>query len=179
MSEHIGFIGTGNMGQPMACNLLHAGFNLSVYDINAVNLAPLVEQGARQAFRPGDVIEPGGIVITMVPDDAALKHVTIGEDGILARMGSNGVHLSLSTISPQTSEELAAVYAHQGSTLLGANVYGRPELAAAQKLAILISGPHQAKERVRPILTTLGAPAAPPLLQQTANVTICRSGEVS
>ncbi len=156
MSEHIGFIGTGNMGQPMARNLLRAGFELSVYDINAANLAPLVEQGARQAFRPGDVIEPGGIVITMVPDDTSLKHVTIGEDGILARIGSGGVHLSLSTISPQTSEELAAVYAQQESTFLGATVYGRPELAAAQQLAILISGPHEARERVRPILTTLG-----------------------
>ena len=101
MSEHIGFIGTGNMGQPMARNLLRAGFELSVYDINAANLAPLVEQGARRAFRPGDVIEPGGIVITMVPDDTSLKHVTIGEDGILARIGSGGVHLSLSTISPR------------------------------------------------------------------------------
>src|SRR5712692_5019827 len=156
MSEHIGFIGTGNMGQPMARNLLRAGFELRVYDINVANLAPLVEQGARQAFRPGDVVEPGGIVITMVPDDAALKHVTIGEDGIVARIGSNGVHLSLSTISPQTSEELAAEYTQRGSTFLGATVYGRPELAAAQQLAILISGPHQAKERVRPILTTLG-----------------------
>ncbi len=156
MSEHIGFIGTGNMGQPMARNLLRAGFELSVYDINAANLAPLVEQGARRAFRPGDVIEPGGIVITMVPDDTSLKHVTIGEDGILARIGSGGVHLSLSTISPQTSEELAAVYAQQESTFLGATVYGRPELAAAQQLAILISGPHEARERVRPILTTLG-----------------------
>jgi len=92
----------------------------------------------------------------MVPDDVALKHVTIGEDGILERIGSGGVHLSLSTISPQTSEELAAVYAQQGSTFLGGTVYGRPELAAAHKLAILISGPHQATERVRPILTTLG-----------------------
>jgi 3-hydroxyisobutyrate dehydrogenase-like beta-hydroxyacid dehydrogenase len=156
MSEHIGFIGTGNMGQPMARNLLRAGFELSVYDINAANVAPLVELGAHQAFRPGDVVEPGGIVITMVPDDVSLKHVTIGEDGILARIGSNGVHLSLSTISPQTSEELAAVYAQQESTFLGATVYGRPELAAAHKLATLISGPHQARERVRPILATLG-----------------------
>jgi len=156
MSEHIGFIGTGNMGQPMARNLLRAGFELSVYDINAANLAPLVEQGARRVFRPGDVVEPGGIVITMVPDDAALKQVTVGEVGIVGRIGSGGVHLSLSTISPQTSEELAVVYAHQESTFLGANVYGRPELAAAQQLAILISGPHEAKERVQPILTTFG-----------------------
>ncbi len=156
MSEHIAFIGTGNMGQPMAHNLLRAGFELSVYDINAVNVAPLVEQGARRALRPGDVVEPGGFVITMVPDDAALQQVTIGEEGILARIGSGGVHLSLSTISPQTSEELAAVYAQQESTFLGATVYGRPELAAAQQLAILISGPHEARERVRPILTTLG-----------------------
>ncbi len=150
MPEHIGFIGTGNMGQPMAHNLLRAGFDLSVYDINAANLAPLVEQGAHRAFLPGDVVEPGGIVITMVPDDAALQHVTVGEGGIVARIGSGGVHLSLSTISPETSEELAAVYAQQGSTFLGATVYGRPELAAAHKLAILISGPHQAKDAFGP-----------------------------
>jgi 3-hydroxyisobutyrate dehydrogenase-like beta-hydroxyacid dehydrogenase len=101
MSEQIGFIGTGNMGQPMAHNLLRAGFDLSVYDINAANLAPLVKQGAYWAFLPGDVVQPGGIVITMVPDDAALLQVTIGEDGIVGRIGSNGVHLSLSTIPPR------------------------------------------------------------------------------
>jgi 3-hydroxyisobutyrate dehydrogenase-like beta-hydroxyacid dehydrogenase len=66
MSERIGFIGLGNMGQPMALNLLKAGFELRVYNRNPARAEPLVAQGAQQVFKPGEVAEPGGIVVTMV-----------------------------------------------------------------------------------------------------------------
>jgi len=69
--QQVGFIGTGHMGYPMARNLLAAGYSLRVYDLRPEQVAPLVELGAMQVLRPGDAVEPGGIVISMVPNDAA------------------------------------------------------------------------------------------------------------
>src|SRR5438874_7051241 len=93
MSERIGFIGLGNMGQPMARNLLKAGFELRVYNRNAAKARPLVELGAQQVSRPSEVAEPGGIVITMVANDSALESVVLGSEGFLERLGPNGIHL--------------------------------------------------------------------------------------
>ena len=87
MSERIGFIGLGNMGHPMASNLLKAGYEVHVYNRNASKAKLLVETGARQKTSPQDVVEPGGIVITMVANDEALESVTLGPQGILERLG--------------------------------------------------------------------------------------------
>ena len=87
MSERIGFIGLGNMGQPMALNLLKAGFELSVYNRNPARAEPLVAQGAQQVFKPGEVAEPGGIVVTMVANDSALESVDLT---LHAEISSNG-----------------------------------------------------------------------------------------
>jgi 3-hydroxyisobutyrate dehydrogenase-like beta-hydroxyacid dehydrogenase len=115
MKERIGFVGLGQMGQPMALNLLRAGFELRVFDLREERLAPLVAQGVEPGASPGEVTEPGGIVLSMVPDDRALLAVALGEGGILSRFGRGGVHLSLSTVSPEVSAQLAKVYQQQGS----------------------------------------------------------------
>src|SRR6266481_1445367 len=156
MSEQIGFIGLGNMGQPMTRNLLNAGFALRVYNRNASKAEPLVAQGAQQVFKPSDVVEPGDIVITMVANDSALESVVLGEDGFLERLGPNGIHLSMSTVSPATARKLADLHAKHGSIYLAAPVFGRPEAAAARKLWICLSGPQLARERVQPVLKALG-----------------------
>src|ERR1700730_2488683 len=100
MSDSIGFVGLGNMGQPMALNLLKAGYDLCVYDIDALRVTPFTALGASQAFRPREVGSPGGVVITMVTNDAALLDVALGDGGLLERLCPGGIHLSLSTISP-------------------------------------------------------------------------------
>ena len=156
MSESIGFIGLGNMGQPMARNLLKASFRLRVYNRDASKAAPLVAQGAQLVSHPGEVVEPGGIVITMVANDEAVESVVLGEEGFLKRLGPGGIHLSMSTISPATARKLADLHAKQGSMYVSAPVFGRPDAAAAQKLWICVSGPQAAKERVQPILNALG-----------------------
>jgi 3-hydroxyisobutyrate dehydrogenase-like beta-hydroxyacid dehydrogenase len=156
MKQSIGFVGLGQMGQPMALNLLHAGFELRVFDVREERLAPLLEQGAQRAQRLEDVTEPGGIVVTMVPDDRTLLAVTLGEDGILRRIGQGGVHLSLSTVSPEVAAQLARVYGEQGSHYLAATVLGRPEVARAAQLSIFLSGHSGAKGRVLPLLQVLG-----------------------
>ena len=76
MNESIGFVGLGKMGQPMARNLLKAGYQLSVYNRDARKAEALVAEGAHPCKHPGDVVSPGGIVINMVKDDTALENVT-------------------------------------------------------------------------------------------------------
>lgn len=155
MTDKIGFIGLGQMGIPMARNLLRAGFKLRIYNRTPERAAALVAEGAEQVFRPLDVVTPGGVVITMLANDAALEEVVLGRDGILEALGAKGVHLSMSTISPATSRLLAAHHGRRGTTYLAAPVFGRPEAAAAKKLWIALSGAKEAKTRVTPVLSEL------------------------
>lgn len=156
MSEHIGFVGLGQMGQPMALNLLQVGYKLRVFDLREERMAPLVAQGAEPGASPGEVTSPGGIVLSMVPDDRALLVVALGEGGILSRLGRGGVHLSLSTVSPEVSAQLAKVHRQQGSHYLAATVLGRPELAEEARLSIFFSGDPEAKARILSLLDVLG-----------------------
>ena len=155
-TERIGFVGLGKMGTPMALNLLKAGYDVCVYDLDARAVAPFVAIGASQAFRLADVGEPGGIVVTMVPSDASLLEVALGEGGLLERLCPGGVHLSLSTISPEVSAQLVALYAERRGTFLAGTVLGSPEVAAQAALSIYLSGPAAAKERVLSLLRVLG-----------------------
>ena len=155
MSEPVGFIGLGNLGNPMARNLLAAGFPVRVYNRTPDKAQPLAEQGATVAKSPAGVATPGGVVITVLSDDAAVE--AVADDALLAALGKGGIHLSMSTILPATSERLARSHAKHGVTYLAAPVFGRPEAAAAKKLWICTSGPDEAaKARVRPFLDAMG-----------------------
>lgn len=156
MSETVGFIGLGNMGLPMATNLLKAGYKLKVYNRTRDKAQSLVEQGAQVVQNPADTVEAGGVVITMLANDAALEGVVLGENGILDRVGKDGIHLSMSTVSPNMTRKLADLHEQRGTHLVAAPVFGRPDAAAARKLWIAFSGNPSAKERVKPILAQLG-----------------------
>ncbi|MBV9385384.1 MAG: NAD(P)-binding domain-containing protein, partial [Chroococcidiopsidaceae cyanobacterium CP_BM_ER_R8_30] len=107
MDKAIGFIGLGNMGSAMVTNLIQAGYTLQVYNRTAEKAQPLIAQGAKLGDRPSDVVEPDGIVITMLANDQALTEVVLGTDGILERLGPGGLHLSMSTVLPATAHNLA------------------------------------------------------------------------
>jgi 3-hydroxyisobutyrate dehydrogenase-like beta-hydroxyacid dehydrogenase len=156
MTKSVGFIGLGSMGTPMAKNLLAAGFEVRVFNRTAAKAQPLATAGARVVARPADAAPPGGIVATMVANDAALEELVVGEAGIAASLGAGGVHISMSTVSPETSRRLAAVHAGHGGHYLAAPVFGRPAAAAAKKLWICQSGPERAKQVARPVLEALG-----------------------
>ena len=156
MNQVISFVGLGNMGLAMATNLIEAGFGLRVYNRTAEKAQPLIAKGAKFCDRPSDVVEPGGIVITMLANDQALEEVVFGENGILERLGPGGLHLSMSTVLPATADNLAQHHEQQGSHYLAAPVFGRPDAAAARKLWICLSGNGAAKERVLPVLNVLG-----------------------
>ncbi|HEY9874266.1 MAG TPA: NAD(P)-dependent oxidoreductase [Candidatus Obscuribacterales bacterium] len=155
MSEAIGLIGLGNMGLPLGLNLIESGYKLRVYNRTPEKAQPLADKGAEVVDSPAAVVEPGGIVFTIVANDSALEAVTLGENGILSKLGAGGIHVSMSTIAPATTVKLAAAHAQQGSTYLAAPVFGRPEAVAARKLWICLSGQNEAKARIRPILEQL------------------------
>ncbi len=156
MNNVIGFVGLGNMGLPMASNLVEAGYTLRVYNRTAEKAQPLIAQGAELADNPANVVEPDGIAITMLSNDQALEEVVLGENGILDKLGSGGIHLSMSTVSSATAIKLAKQHEQRGTHYLAAPVFGRPDAAAARKLWICLSGNGVAKERVLPLLNILG-----------------------
>jgi 3-hydroxyisobutyrate dehydrogenase-like beta-hydroxyacid dehydrogenase len=155
MSNSVGFIGLGRMGEAMAKNLLAAGFAVKVWNRDAAKAKPLVAAGAALAKTPREAAAPGGVVVTMVADDRALHEVTSGTDGFGEPLGA-GVHLSMSTVSPDASQRLAALHAGFGGSYVAAPVFGRPEAAAAKKLWICASGPAAAKARAKPLMEAMG-----------------------
>src|ERR1700719_4318898 len=108
MKQKIGFVGLGGMGLPMAANLLAAGYDLIVYNRTAAKAEPLVAKGAHYADRAGDVAQPGGIVVSMLADDAAVESLVTGNDGLAKRLAPAGIHVSMSTVSPAATPKLAA-----------------------------------------------------------------------
>jgi 3-hydroxyisobutyrate dehydrogenase-like beta-hydroxyacid dehydrogenase len=151
----VAVLGLGSMGGGMAGRLLEAGFPLSVYNRSQAAAEAYAARGARVASTPAEAVDPGGIVITMLANDAAVEAVTEGPDGVLSTLGPDGVHLCMSTISPALSASLAARHAEAGSQYLGAPVFGRPDAAASGKLWIALAGAASAKTRVQPVLKCL------------------------
>jgi 3-hydroxyisobutyrate dehydrogenase-like beta-hydroxyacid dehydrogenase len=156
MNLEAGFVGLGSMGLPMATNVAAAGVKLRVHNRTASKAAPLVANGATLAASAGEAATAGGIVMTMLADDAAVESVVRGADGIAARLGAGGIHVSMSTIAPATARRLASYHAEHGSIYIAAPVFGRPDNAAARQLVVCTSGPTAAKERVRPLLDAVG-----------------------
>src|SRR5260370_27246433 len=150
MKETIGFIGLGAMGLPMATNLQKAGFGLRVYNRTAEKARPLLEQGAILACSPAEAAAPGGIVVTMVSDDRAVEAVTLGSGGLLDRL-RDGVHVSMSTITPRTARRPADLHRERGSHYVASPVFGKPEVAARAELWVVTSGDAAARARVRPL----------------------------
>ncbi|MHB8383563.1 MAG: NAD(P)-dependent oxidoreductase [Candidatus Binataceae bacterium] len=156
MSLEVGFIGLGGMGFPIAANIAAAGFPLTVWNRTASKAQPLVAKGARIARSAREVARAGGVVVTMVADDAALESLVLGEAAIAKQIAPGGIHLSMSTVAPATLRKLAEVHREAGSILVAAPVFGRPEAAAAKKLWVCISGNAEARQKVSPIIDAIG-----------------------
>ena len=148
------FIGIGAMGAPMAQQLVKAGFDVTVYNRSVEKCAALQAAGASVASNLGEAISAGGIVITMVSNDAVLNDLMIAQ-GVAARLGS-GLHISMSSIAPETARALAMVQASHGGMYLAAPVFGRPAAAAEAKLWITQSGAAAAKAIAQPLLAAMG-----------------------
>jgi 3-hydroxyisobutyrate dehydrogenase-like beta-hydroxyacid dehydrogenase len=152
----IGFVGLGNMGAPMAHNLLKSGHQLTVYNRTRSRADELASTGAVVADTPGHATSGAEVVITMLADDHALESVVFDPNGILEPLPANSIHVSMSTISVALSRRLAAAHRERNQNYVSAPVFGRPEAAAAAKLFIVAAGPAAAVERCRPLFEVMG-----------------------
>jgi len=152
----IGFIGLGNMGAAMAANLIKAGHELAVWNRSKPKATPLVEAGAVLAPTPAAAAAAADVVVTMLADDAALDAAVFGEDGLLAGMPPNALHVSMSTIAVATADRIGAAHRSHGQRFVCAPVFGRPEAAAAAKLNIVAAGPAEDLDTARPVFTAIG-----------------------
>jgi len=156
MKNKIGFIGLGNMGMAMAKNLIESGYHLQVYNRTTSKAEELDAASITVCKTPADAADGVSVLISIVSEDDVLYETTTGENGILKTFPKGAVHISMSTIAPDTSEELYKLHKNSGSNYVASPVFGRPEAAAARKLFICISGDAEAKEIAKPILECLG-----------------------
>ena len=156
MSNPIGFIGLGSMGLPMANNLVKAGYAVQVHNRTKAKADSLLQQGAAWQPSPRAVAEHSPIVTSILADDAALLEVALGESGVLAGLPQEGIHVDMSTVSPDTAKVITQRYQARGAHYIAAPVFGRPDAAAAAKLWICPAGSSDSIERCRPLFNVLG-----------------------
>jgi 3-hydroxyisobutyrate dehydrogenase-like beta-hydroxyacid dehydrogenase len=149
----IGFIGVGRMGKAMARNLIKAGHQVRAWDTSAAALQALSADGAAVARSVGDAFR-GDAVISMLPNDDAMREVFL--DGGVIDAGGAKVHVNMATASVEMARELAARHAEHGIAYIAATVWGRPDVAAAGKLAIVAAGEPHAIAKVQPLFDVLG-----------------------
>jgi 3-hydroxyisobutyrate dehydrogenase-like beta-hydroxyacid dehydrogenase len=151
----IGFLGLGRMGAPMAHRLIAAGHELSVWNRTEGRTEPLLRDGAIAAATPAEAELGADAVITMLFDDYAHEEVLFGPNGLMEALTPATLHISCSTISVALSERLTREHAKGGIPFVAAPVFGRPNVAEAGKLWIVVAGPHEQVERARPLLDVL------------------------
>ena len=154
---HIGFIGLGNMGAPMAHNLLKAGHQLSVFDLNAAAVENLVGAGALPVDSPTAIAQGNAeLIITMLPAAAHVKSVYLGANGLIASSRAGVMLIDCSTIDPHSAREVAKAAAEHGNPMLDAPVSGGTGGAAAGTLTFMVGGSDADFDRAQPILAAMG-----------------------
>ncbi len=152
----IGFIGLGNMGGPMASNLIQAGHNLRVFDIVEEAVQAQVRSGAEAARSPGEAARDVDIVISMLPAGQHVRDVYLGENGVLANAREGALLLDCSTIDVATAREVSRAAAEKQLNMLDAPVSGGVTGAAAGTLTFMVGGEDDAFARARPVLEKMG-----------------------
>ncbi len=154
---HIGFIGLGNMGAPMAHNLLKAGHQLSVFDLNAAAVENLVGAGALPVDSPTAIAQGNAeLIITMLPAAPHVKSVYLGENGLIASSRAGVMLIDCSTIDPHSAREVAKAAAEHGNPMLDAPVSGGTGGAAAGTLTFMVGGSDADFDRAQPVLAAMG-----------------------
>jgi 3-hydroxyisobutyrate dehydrogenase len=152
----VAFIGLGNMGRPMAENILKAGHDLTVWNRTRAHLEPLVAAGARAVHSARAAAEDAEVIGLCVSTSDVVHTVVLGEDGVLGDARRGAVIVDFSTIDPATSRAVAAECEQIGVDYLDAPVSGGVAGAAAGTLTIVIGGDAAALERAQPLLQAVG-----------------------
>jgi 3-hydroxyisobutyrate dehydrogenase len=152
----ITFIGLGNMGAPMARNLLKAGHPLTVYDLVPPAVAALVAAGASAAKSLCEAAAGADLVITMLPSSPHVKAAYLGPDGLLGGIAPGVILVDSSTIDPQAAREVAAAAERHGNPMADAPVSGGTGGAAAGTLTFMVGATPELYARIRPVLAQMG-----------------------
>jgi len=153
----VGVVGLGQMGRPMAANLLRKGFSPFGYDVHAPALESAVRAGLRAADSPLEVLRQADVVILSLPTEAVLEQVMLGPQGLAGASVRGKILVDTTTTTVSLAQDLAKAVASHGGTFLDAPVTGGSAGAEAGTLTFMVGGEGADFERVRPVLNALGA----------------------
>jgi 3-hydroxyisobutyrate dehydrogenase len=156
MAESVGFIGLGIMGEPMALNLVKAGYNVTVFNRTRDKAQPLERAGAQVASSPAEAARNADYVMSIVSDSAASEEVVMGKEGILQTIRPGAIVIDSATISPVVSRKLACATAGKKASFLDAPVTGSKHGAEKGELTFMIGGERETVDRAMPLLKVLG-----------------------
>jgi 3-hydroxyisobutyrate dehydrogenase-like beta-hydroxyacid dehydrogenase len=152
----VAVVGAGRMGSAIARAIRKEGYELSVYARTPAKAQDLVELGAVLAATPAAAVDGADVVISSLVDDLSVADVVDGDDGILAGMRPDAVHVGATTVSPHFADDLAGRHLARGSRYVAGPVVGRRDLAAAHRLTTLAAGDPADIEYCRPVLESFG-----------------------
>ncbi len=152
----VGFIGLGIMGEPMCLNVLSKGHDVAVYNRTRAKMGTLVAAGAKAAASLADLVHRSEVVITMVADPAAVRDVVTAKGGLLSALSPGTTHIDMSTVSPETSREIALLVRGTGADYLEAPVLGSRQAAIDGTLTVLTGGDADLSRRMEPLLLAMG-----------------------
>ncbi len=172
-----GYLGVGNMGQPMAGKLLDGGHSLTIFDIDEMAMQPLLERQARRAASAKDLADQCEIVFVSLPTLAAFREAAFGAEG-LARGGAMKVLVNTCTVGVPFVREIETALAANGVAIVDCPISGGPAGARAGTLSVMVSGDPAVVERLRPLISRWGKtltiagdkPGAAQVLKLTNNI---------
>jgi 3-hydroxyisobutyrate dehydrogenase-like beta-hydroxyacid dehydrogenase len=150
----IGFIGLGKMGSAIAGHLLEAGHKLRVWNRSPEPVQELVGKGAEAARKPAETAH-AQFLVTMLASDAAIRAVML-DQGVLDAAAPGLIHINLATVSVALAKEFAELHRKRNIGYIAAPVFGRPDVAAAGKLNIVVAGDPETIARAEPVLAAIG-----------------------
>ncbi|HXU88494.1 MAG TPA: NAD(P)-dependent oxidoreductase [Methylomirabilota bacterium] len=153
----IAFLGLGTMGGAMARRLVQRGFGVAGYDVSFERCDAATRSGVTVAKSPAAAVEGAEIVLSSLPNPAAIRAAYLGPDGAVSALRSGAILIDLSTIDPATWRDVADAATARGAEALGAPVSGGPAEAGSGRLVFLVGGAPAVLERARPVLEALGA----------------------
>jgi len=152
----VGFIGIGNIGQPMAKQLLNNGFSVLINDLNKETATPLLKAGATWVENPMELVKQCEFICTCLPGPIQMEQLIIGPDGILNSMKENTVYIDHTTNSFNTVQKVSTLLSQKGVNMLDAPVSGGVEGAKTRDLTLLVGGEAKVVKHSMPILNAIG-----------------------
>jgi 3-hydroxyisobutyrate dehydrogenase len=155
---HVGFIGLGSQGAPMARRIVEAGFPTTLWARRPASLEPFGDTAAKVAGSPAELAADSDLVCLCVVGDADVDEITVGDNGVLAGLNPGGIIAIHSTVHPKTCHELANRAGAQGVSVIDAPVSGGAPAVAERRLLVMAGGDADVVERCRPVFETYADP---------------------